>query len=109
MGCAQIRPIKGVMRLMSKTPVVSGVLFFALFIIAGGLKLIRHANVLDWRGFLGFGGLTGFLGLSMGSRLSDGSEKKMQLKRQWRSRGERQRQGQKQIQGSFDCVAHKVL
>jgi hypothetical protein len=45
---------------MSKTPVDSGVLFFALFIIAGGLKLIRQANVLDWRWFLVFGGLTGF-------------------------------------------------
>jgi hypothetical protein len=48
------------MWLMSKTPVDSGVLFFALFIIAGGLKLIRHANVRDWRWFLVFGGLTGF-------------------------------------------------
>jgi hypothetical protein len=45
---------------MSKTPAVSGVFLFALFIIAGGAELIRHANVLDWRGFLGFGGLTVF-------------------------------------------------
>ena len=36
--------------LMSKTPVVSGV-SRSISIIAGGLKLIRHANVLDWRGF----------------------------------------------------------
>jgi hypothetical protein len=48
--------------LMSKTPVVSGVFLFALFIIAVGVKLIRHVNVLDWRGFSWFGGLTGFLG-----------------------------------------------
>jgi hypothetical protein len=49
--------------LMSKTPAGSGVFLFALFIIAGGRELIRHVNVLDWRGFLGFGGLTGFWGL----------------------------------------------
>ncbi|MBB5337954.1 hypothetical protein [Tunturiibacter gelidoferens] len=47
---------------MSKTPVVSGVFLFAYsFIIAVGVKLIRHVNVLDWRGFSWFWGLTGFL------------------------------------------------
>jgi hypothetical protein len=34
--------------------------FSAFFIIAVGVKLIRHVNVLDWRGFSWFGGLTGF-------------------------------------------------
>jgi hypothetical protein len=29
-------------------------------IIAGGVELIGHAKVLDWRGDLRFGGLTGF-------------------------------------------------
>jgi hypothetical protein len=45
---------------MSKTPVVSGVFLFALSIIAVGVKLIRHVNVLDWRGFCSMRGLTGF-------------------------------------------------
>jgi len=33
-------------------------LFGVLFIIAVGGELIRHANVLDWRGFSLFRGLT---------------------------------------------------
>jgi hypothetical protein len=34
--------------------------YLSSFIIAVGVKLIRHVNVLDWRGFSWLGGLTGF-------------------------------------------------
>lgn len=46
-----------------------GFFSFALFIIAGGGKLIRHVNVLDWRGFSWFWRLTSFCdGLVIGIR-----------------------------------------
>ncbi len=37
-----------------------GIFFDSISIIARRMELIRHTNVLDWRGFCLFGGLTGF-------------------------------------------------
>jgi hypothetical protein len=50
-GLAQTKP--------RKPRWVSGLSLSSVSIIAGGMKLVGHANVLDWRGDLSVWGLTG--------------------------------------------------
>jgi len=48
--------------LKTKNPsLCRGSLVISTSSLADGAELIRHANLLDWRGFEAFGGLTRFL------------------------------------------------